>query len=175
MLLHCRSAFQAELLALLDDTRYTIHDTRCAIVAHSELQERQKQEETKQEYEHALVAYRRGLLDYTQTVTRMHSERKHRIMRQLLGFWLASRSQTKSVDNMQADLEPLVRNVMHQLDTDELQSKVQLAAALEERQALEETDDFNHGHVTATAAASCQGEKAQGFLSSQASFKICPF
>ncbi len=34
---------------------------------------------------------------------------------------------------------------------------MQLVAALEERQALEETEDFNHGHVSCSAAASCQG------------------
>ncbi len=81
--------------------------------------ERQKQEETKQEHEHALVAYRRACLDYAQTVTRMDSERRLKVMRQIVGLWLSSRSQTKSVEQMQAELEPLVRNVMQQLDAGE--------------------------------------------------------
>ncbi len=80
----------------------------------------QKQEDVKQEFSDATVLYRKGLLDYTMTVTRMQTERKHRMLRQLLAFWLSQRAQAKSIEQMQGDVEPFIRTTVTHLDGESL-------------------------------------------------------
>lgn len=76
----------------------------------------QKQDEVKQEFSEGVGRYRKALLDYSMTVTRMQTERKHRMLRQLLAFWLSQRAQVKSMEQMQGDVEPFIRTTVAHLD-----------------------------------------------------------